>query len=45
MTGAALGSAFGGIAGVVLHPLGTVAPPQAYALCGVAAMLAATCQV
>ncbi|EIE24595.1 Clc chloride channel [Coccomyxa subellipsoidea C-169] len=44
--GAALGSAFGGIAAVVGTPLGlTVTAPQAYALVGVAGMLAALCQV
>ncbi|KAK9909773.1 hypothetical protein WJX75_007259 [Coccomyxa subellipsoidea] len=44
--GAALGSAFGGIAAVVGTPLGlVVTAPQAYALVGVAGMLAALCQV
>ncbi|CAL8467610.1 g7148 [Coccomyxa elongata] len=44
--GAALGSAFGGIAALVGTPLGLqVTEPQAYALVGVAGMLAALCQV
>ncbi|BDA42741.1 probable H(+)/Cl(-) exchange transporter ClcA [Coccomyxa sp. Obi] len=44
--GAALGSAFGGIAALVGTPLGLqVTAPQAYALVGVAGMLAALCQV
>ena len=44
--GAALGSAFGGIAQVTLGPTGlAVAAPAAYALVGVAGMLAANCQV
>lgn len=41
-----MGSAFGGTAAFALKPLGlAVAAPQAYALVGVAAMLAANCQV
>lgn len=44
--GATLGSAFGGTASLLMTPLGIpVAAPQAYALVGVAAMLAANCQV
>ena len=44
--GAALGSAFGGIASALCTPLGFhVTEPQAYALVGVAGMLAALCQV
>jgi hypothetical protein len=44
--GAALGSAFGSLAKIVCLPLGlAVTQPQAYALVGVAAMLAANCQV
>jgi hypothetical protein len=44
--GAALGSAFGGLAAVACTPLGlAVTVPQAYALVGVAGMLASTCQV
>ena len=44
--GAALGSAFGGIAQAALLPSGlSVAAPAAYALVGVAGMLAANCQV
>ncbi len=46
LAGAALGSAFGGIAELVGTPLGLqVTAPQAYALVGVAGMLAALCQV
>lgn len=46
LAGAALGSAFGGIAALVGTPLGLqVTQPQAYALVGVAGMLAALCQV
>jgi H+/Cl- antiporter ClcA len=45
-TGVALGSAFGGIAQAAFVPTGlSVAAPAAYALVGVAAMLAANCQV
>lgn len=44
--GATLGSAFGGTAALLMAPIGIpVAAPQAYALVGVAAMLAANCQV
>lgn len=44
--GATLGSAFGGTASLLMTPMGIpVAAPQAYALVGVAAMLAANCQV
>ncbi len=44
--GAALGSSFGGLAHFLLMPLGiSVTDPQAYALVGAAAMLAASCQV
>ena len=44
--GAALGSAFGGIAQATFGPTGlAVAAPAAYALVGVAGMLAANCQV
>lgn len=44
--GAALGSAFGGIAQAAFLPTGlSVAAPAAYALVGVAGMLAANCQV
>ena len=44
--GAALGSAFGGIAQATFAPTGlAVAAPAAYALVGVAGMLAANCQV
>ena len=45
-TGAALGSAFGSVARSVGAATGYgVVEPQAYALVGVAAMLAGTCQV
>ena len=45
-SGAALGSSFGGLAHFLLMPLGiSVTDPQAYALVGSAAMLAASCQV
>ncbi|KAL3163044.1 hypothetical protein ABBQ32_009468 [Trebouxia sp. C0010 RCD-2024] len=44
--GATLGSGFGGAAALVMNPFHIpVAAPQAYALVGVAAMLAANCQV
>lgn len=44
--GATLGSAFGGLCALALGPLGiSVTAPQAYSLIGVAAMLAANCQV
>lgn len=44
--GAALGSGFGGVAGMVLSQSGYgVTAPAAYALVGVAGMLAANCQV
>ncbi|KAK9816460.1 hypothetical protein WJX72_000588 [[Myrmecia] bisecta] len=44
--GATLGSAFGGIAQLIGTPLGLdVTQPQAYALVGVAGMLAANCRV
>ena len=46
IAGAALGSSFGGLAHFLLMPLGiSVTDPQAYALVGSAAMLAASCQV
>ncbi len=46
VAGATLGSAFGGTASLLMTPMGIpVAAPQAYALVGVAAMLAANCQV
>jgi len=45
-SGVALGSAFGSIAQAAVAPIGlAVAAPAAYALVGVAAMLAANCQV
>ena len=44
--GATLGSGFGGAAALMMNPFHIpVAAPQAYALVGVAAMLAANCQV
>lgn len=44
--GATLGSGFGGAAALIMNPFHIpVAAPQAYALVGVAAMLAANCQV
>lgn len=46
LVGAALGSAYGGIAEAVLEPAGVaVAAPAAYALVGVAGVLAANCNV
>lgn len=45
-SGAALGAAFGGIAQVLVGTTGFgVAAPAAYALVGIAGMLAANCQV
>lgn len=46
LAGATLGSGFGGAAALIMNPFHIpVAAPQAYALVGVAAMLAANCQV
>ena len=46
LAGATLGSGFGGAAALIMDPFHIpVAAPQAYALVGVAAMLAANCQV